>query len=186
MKKFALLFIFLLLTACAGTGDRQTLGLLGITSFQNEPEEFRGIKWGQSPTKIQGLRFIKVDIDGLASYYKEDDQLSLGEAKLKKIQYFFWKDKFVEVVITAAPDQLQALKNVLFEKYDKGYNPYGIFSPIHDYSWFGPIASVHLRRIVFNHDCEVWIKSREINDQLVGYRQNKAKQLAEQGAKKDF
>ena len=151
----------LVLTGCAGTGER-----MGSASFKNEPEGFRGIKWGQNIGEFKKMQLISRNKKGLSIYSRSDDLLSLDEAKLKRIQYLFWQKKFLEVQMSADPDQLQALKKVLNEKYGDGHNPYGESSRTADYSWSGPVAFVHLSRTNFMADCVVKITSREINNQM--------------------
>jgi len=186
MKKL-LLFIFIIsLFGCAGTGELTTLGMLGLTSFQNEPDGFRGIKWGQHIKDIPGLKLTTTDNEGLALYTRENDDLQLGDAKLISLHYAFWQDRFMEVQIKASPGQLQALKNVLEEKYDKGFNPYGTFSPIHDYSWYGPVAMIRFQRLNAALNCDVWIRSREVMDSRTAFRSQKAKTGAERGSRQDF
>ena len=163
-----LLMFCLVMAGCAGTGR-------GGASFRNEPESFRGIKWGQNIAEIKNMRLVSRDGKGLSIYSRNDDLLSLGEAKLKRVRYVFWQKKFLEAQMSAAPDQLQALKNALYEQYGEGHSPYGSNSKVHDYSWAGPVANVHLFRPNFMADCEVKITSREINNQMIHALKIKAK-----------
>lgn len=162
-----ILVVYCLVTAgCAGTGERHTLDVMGIASFQNEPEGFRGIKWGQNIGDLKKMRLVSKNNKGLSIYSRSDDLLSLGEAKLTRVRYLFWQKKFFEAQMSAAPDQLQALKKVLNEKYGEGHNSSGPLSTIHDYSWSGPVAIVRLHRTNFMADSVVKITSREINNQM--------------------
>jgi hypothetical protein len=156
----------LAITGCAGMGKRHTPDMMEIASYQNEPEGFRGIKWGQNIAETKNMRLISRNNKGLSTYSRSEDILSFGEAKLIRVRYLFWQKKFFEAQMSAAPDQLQALKKVLNEKYGKGRNPNGTLSTIHDYFWHGPVAIVHFFRTNFMADCVVTITSREINNQM--------------------
>jgi hypothetical protein len=149
----------LVLAGCAGPGMR-------VASFQNEPEGFRGIRWGQNIGEVRNMQLVSRDNKGMSVYSRNVDILSLGEAKLRRVRYVFWQKKFLEAQMYADPDQLQALKRVVYEQYGEGHNPYGPTSNVHDYSWVGPVASVRLSRTNFMADCEVKITSREISNQM--------------------
>jgi len=186
MDKIILIVIVVLLAGCAGTVERQAACLPETTSLQNGAEGFRGIKWGQDVSEIVGLRLVGKESHGLSIYSRDGDQLTLGEAKLIYIHYYFWMNKFSEVQIRSSSDQLQALKNVLTEKYGNGYYTYGPSSNLNDHFWSTPTVIVSLRRMVLNLDYEIWIKSKDVNNQLVRYSAQKAKKAAESGAQKDF
>jgi hypothetical protein len=160
----------LAITGCAGTGER-----MGSASFKNEPEGFRGIKWGQNIAEFKKMRLVSRDKKGVSIYSLSDDVLSLDKAKLNRVRYLFWRNKFLEAQINAAPDQLHALKTGLNEKYGDGHNPYESLGTVHDYSWSGPLAFVHLSRTNFKADCLVKITSREINNQMKHSLKNNAK-----------
>jgi hypothetical protein len=176
----------LVITGCAGMGERHTSDMMEIASYQNEPEGFRGIKWGQNIDEIKNMRLISRNNKGLSTYSRSEDVLSLGGAKLIRVRYLFWQKKFFEAQMSAAPDQLQALKRVLNEKYGKGHNPYGPSSTIHDYYWHGPVAIVHFFRTNFMTDCAVTITSREINNQMNNSLKIKAKTANIKRCKKDI
>lgn len=184
--KLILVLFSLLSFGCAGTGERHALGMLGIASYQNEPDGFRGIRWGQEIGTLKGMQFLLRDKDGLSIYIRDNDSMTLGEATLSSVRYLFWQNKFVEAQMSADSDQLGALRNVLFEKYGEGYNHYGPSSSIHDYSWHGPVANVGLKRLGSNSSCDVWITSREISDQRSYTLKNRSKVQARKGAEKDF
>src|SRR5690242_6807679 len=131
--KLILLMFCLVMAGCAGTGR-------GGAAFRNEPETFRGIKWGQNIAELKNMQLVSRDNKGLAIYSRSDDQLSLGNAKLRRVRYVFWQKKFLEARMSAAPDQLQALKKILYEQYGEGHTPYGSTDKVHDYSWVGPVA----------------------------------------------
>lgn len=62
-------------------------------SFQIEPDSFKGIKWGASMNKIGGM--VKIhDAGELTTYQRENDEMKMGDAALKYLNYFFFRDRF--------------------------------------------------------------------------------------------
>ncbi len=125
------------------------IGLFSINSFayQNEPDGFRGIKWG---AKIETLKdmtklFTKGDT---AIYMRKNDKLQMGDAELQDISYMFWQDKFYSAYIqTKGYLNWSALKKVLFLKFGKGSqdNKY-----IEYYRW-GLVSGKATIDIKYNH-----------------------------------
>lgn len=75
----------------------------GGFAFENEPEGFRGIKWGGSPTEEMVLFYQQGP--SFASYVRPGDKLSIGDAKLTHISYHFYTPseedaQLFEVLIT--------------------------------------------------------------------------------------
>ena len=59
---------------------------------------------------------------GLEIYTKKEEELFIGSAKLKRIEYAFWKGKLVEVLIrTKGLVNFQCLKDAVFEKFGEGH-----------------------------------------------------------------
>lgn len=88
MKLILVLFIlFFLLPPC-------------LFAFQNEPKEFRGIKWGSGAEVQKDLILYKKDGD-VSIYNRKNDKMQIGDVKgLKGILYFFYKEKFFKVIIS--------------------------------------------------------------------------------------
>jgi len=111
-----------------------TIGTFSINSFafQNEPDGFRGIKWG---TKIGTLKdMVKAGGTGdQIMYTKINDKLQIGNAELERIGYLFWKGKLCSVSIpTKGHSNWTALKKVLFLKFGDGKQQN---EHIEKYSW---------------------------------------------------
>jgi hypothetical protein len=87
MKLILIFFVlFLLLPSC-------------LFAFQNEPTEFRGIKWGSSAEIQRDLLLYKKD-GAVHIYTRKNDKLQIGEVYgIKNIYYFFFKNKFYKVTI---------------------------------------------------------------------------------------
>jgi len=156
----------LIMAGCAGTGESRRPGGTGASTYKNEPDGFRGIRWGQNINELKKMRLVSRDRKVFSTYSRSGDPLYLGKAKLNYVRYLFWHNKFYEARMSAAPDQLHLLKTVLSEKYGEGNNPNGQNSKAHDYSWTDDGATIRLSRANFLADCIVTITSREISDQM--------------------
>ncbi|MBA7534399.1 hypothetical protein ES705_26645 [subsurface metagenome] len=66
-------------------------------TFQNEPNGFRGLKWGDTPT--EDMIYLGEVSYAENIYYREGDKLSIGSAKLDEIRYKFnfYSYQFYEV-----------------------------------------------------------------------------------------
>jgi len=108
MKKLILLSIILFMVyICRGY------------TFQNEPNTFRGIKWGSSLANIKNMFQIEPpDNIGISCYKRKGDKLKIGEALLKSIKYYAFKDKFYFVDIEFnGINNFLILKKIFFQLY---------------------------------------------------------------------
>jgi hypothetical protein len=92
-------------------------------SFQNEPDDFRGIKWGKESYELQG--FTKVSTQGSLDYYtKNNEEMTIGDARLEMVIYVFYENKFCGAVLNfKSPPNFKILKTMLFDRYGKGRQP---------------------------------------------------------------
>lgn len=100
-----------------------------LFAFQNEPKEFRGIKWGSSAEVQKDLLLHKKD-GGVSIYTRKNDKMQIGEVDgIKNIYYFFFNNKFYKVTINL--QEKDSLKNYarLTEIFE---NLYGIPSKRED------------------------------------------------------
>ncbi len=96
--------------------------IFSINSFayQNEPDGFRGIKWG---TKIETLKDMTKQLQqgDEIRYTRISDKLQIGKAEVDDIVYVFWKDKFISLIITTKGfSNWSALKKEAFKQFGKG------------------------------------------------------------------
>jgi hypothetical protein len=109
-------------------------------SFQNEPDDFRGIKWG---TNIKELRKMKlVEDDKTSKYYiRKSDKLIIGKAALKSISYGFYDDRFYFGYIRFnSHDNFSGIKEALSEQYGAG-----VQNSIEECIWTGQNVDISLR-----------------------------------------
>jgi hypothetical protein len=122
-------------------------------SFQNEPDGFGGISWGEDINKIKGSFIQKEAQDGffagekdVRAYAKSNDNKMLGTANLQDVYYYFWKDKFICVeFITAGLSNFASLKKLCFERYGKNIEgPEQVNKNFTTYTWKGNVAGISL------------------------------------------
>lgn len=142
-KKALLLVIVATLLLCLGRAY----------TFQNEPEGFRGLKWGDLPPGENMENWTRIGGNDLLRYERKDDKLEIGGAKLDSIEYCFYKGQFMKVWIKTQCDNHKPLEDVVklnfgpgcLKDYSSGVSP--IFrTPYQDwsYQWSGDIATVIL------------------------------------------
>ena len=86
-----LLWATLLVLFCAGH--------LAAAESSRKPDDFRGLKWGLKMQALPG-QFVRSHSEKSSVFYRLDgDKMSIGEAKLKKIQYIFIDDRLEGVFI---------------------------------------------------------------------------------------
>lgn len=88
-------------------------------AFKNEPDGFRGLKWGDSPTEQMVLFYQQGP--SFASYVRPNDKLSIGDAKLTGISYHFYTSseedaQLFEVLITFSGIVNYSLLEVICEE----------------------------------------------------------------------
>jgi len=93
---------------------------LPMLTFPNEPDGFRGIKWGTNIARLSGMELIRSE--GAEKYYiRPEDKLKVGEAVVERITYGFYRDEFFNVTIhfKGLMNYLD-LKQTLFGVYGEG------------------------------------------------------------------
>ena len=100
LKKFIVLFVVLFI-----------FFIPSLFAFQNEPDGFRDLKWGDNINEILNKNeFIflpgaaeKLTTDrNMTMYGKMHENYSVGDGKVWAIQYFFWKNQFCYAVLLAS------------------------------------------------------------------------------------
>ena len=102
--------------------------------FPNEPEDFRGIKWGTNIKELPDMVF-HVQSGKSKVYFRKNDRLKIGAADLLQIWYFFTKDRLYSVVVTFEEfSNYNALKAEIFKMYGAGYS---LDRFMEKYRWMG-------------------------------------------------
>lgn len=152
MKKISLSLVVVLLFMFALASTAQ--------AFQNEPEGFRGLKWGDPPGEDMALHFVNfwgdpLDPAGEAMlpYIRENDKLQIGRVEVRDVRYFFYENKFMEVQIktgTICQTNYYDLKDILNLKFGEGKEiitkglPGGRLAFSLECRWIGDTATIIL------------------------------------------
>lgn len=128
------------------------LSVTGITqAFQNEPEGFRGIKWGDPPPEEDMEDWTRIGGNDFSRYERKNDKLQMGGAKLQSIEYQFYKGQFMEAWIQTEASNYKPLEDVVKLNFGTGYfedysseNIFGIHYQNRLYQWSGNLAIVIL------------------------------------------
>ena len=69
-----------------------------VFAFQNEPDGFRGIKWGTNISELSEMGLI--EDDGESKFYvRKNDKMQIGDADLERIAYVFYKDRLYGIMV---------------------------------------------------------------------------------------
>jgi hypothetical protein len=128
--KLGILGFLLIITFCITTP---------AFAFQNEPDGFRGIKWGTNISELRDMGLVE-DVDDLKYYSRKDDKMKLGDTDIEQIRYGFYKDRFYTVKISFSEfSNFTRLKATFIDQYGLGYK---LYSKLEDYSWVGSTVSI--------------------------------------------
>jgi len=165
-------------------------------AFQNEPDGFRGLKWGDAPT--EDMKFLGETTEYIIGnypeptitntktncYYKRNEKNNIGSAELYNIFYNFnlYSNQFYKVMCVFYNKNNYNILGIIFREEfgeptytDKGKNKYSL-------QWTGDKTEVQL---YYNpKDNKGWIgfKSMKIHPEKI--EDNKQKELEK--AKEDF
>jgi len=130
--------------------------LAGIgLAFQNEPEGFRGLKWGDSPTEDMVIDTVE---DLRMWCTRDNERLYIGPAEIERIRYVFYKGEFAWVLIEPKHFKEQDLEDVLVLKFGnaedvsstwRGHVDYaGVYTRVKDvtYTWLGERTEINFYR----------------------------------------
>jgi hypothetical protein len=146
---------------------------LGAFAFQNEPEGFRGLKWGDPPTENM-TKLSRLDLSPLSDSgtYRifEGENLQIGGAELERIEYRFYKGQLLGVFIETKFNEGEPLQDVVdlkFGMYDIVKDLSGKYDYCWCYEWTGDITTIKLvlSGRYFSREAELTIYSTEIDHQ---------------------
>ena len=97
-------------------------------SSLKQPKGFRDVYWESSKGDHPYLFTTSGNVNGIEVYNRECDLLTLGDAKFSEIAYYYYNDKFYQVLITLrSADDYRPLFDVLVETYGKPEKDSDIF-----------------------------------------------------------
>ena len=97
-------------------------------SSSRQPIGFRGVDWGVSKHDHPYLFSMYDKVEGVETFHRELENLTIDGARLTEIIYHFYNDKFYQVSIKIKSDaDFQPLLDVLTESYGAPEKDSGIY-----------------------------------------------------------
>jgi hypothetical protein len=112
-----------------------------VFAYDNEPDDFRGIKWD---THIEKLPDMEIILDGgdLKAYTRKGEKMTLEGADLTALHYVFYEDHFYCVHIEfEGLDNFNKIEDALFKTHGQ---PEGTQYYDKRFAWPGQQASITL------------------------------------------
>ncbi len=140
-----------------------------VFAFQNEPDGFRGLKWGDPPTEDM---ICIGEEEGIMIYERPTDKMGIGSAKFYSLTYRFYDQRFYNMVaLFWHADNYEVLKIICEEKFGKTRKhgiEYGYYGPM----WSGADTVILLKydfgenagRLSF-HSTEIWNEKNKAEKQ---------------------
>ena len=133
------------------------VGMLGFLvvgpglTFQNEPEGFRGVKWGDVPR--EDMIFFDIDINNpdLVWYQRKHDKLRIGTVKLVLICYLFYTNRLMKVQIEpiATEGGYNSLREIVEREFGPGEQHTERWG--RSYRWTGDTTEITLQEQRLGH-----------------------------------
>lgn len=148
-------------------------------AFDNEPDGFRGIKWG-TPFSAHAKELTLVEKGKDENYYlRKGEKMSIGGAELKQLAYGYWKNQFVSVFIeTLGVGNKSALLEAFRAQFGQGYKPNQFLD---EYLWRGATTTMSVKCSPIGDKCKAFLFSTELMA-----KQSEESKKAAAGAAKDF
>ena len=148
--------------------------------FKNEPDGFRGVRWGENLRKRDDMTPYTADKDLTVYFIRKGDESTIGDAWLESINYKTWEDIYYGMfLLFKGYGNYQSVLKVCFEKFGK-VNMRGKLQET--YIWHGENVDILLVYYRLKDDGFLDITHHKYNELKNKYDTEKAKQ----GAEKDF
>jgi len=161
--------------------DLETLVFLLIISvwvslpafaFQNEPDGFRGIKWGTNISELPDMSLFE-DYGNSKSYLRKGDKLKIGDADIGRIGYGFYKGRFNKLfIIYKGSLNFTKLKDIFFGQYGQGSKPNRFME---QYYWVGETVSISFEHSEITKEGKIFYTYDPISNEKEADRKEKAK-----------
>ena len=150
-----------------------------VIAFQNEPDGFRGIKWGSDFSAHEKEMSLAEKGKSENYYLRKNDKMAIGGAELKYLVYGYWKGKFTSVfMLTTGASNKSALIRAFQTQFGSGVKPNQFLD---EYVWRGAATSISLKCDAIGEKCQVFLFSTELLA-----KQNEENKKAAEKASGDF
>lgn len=145
-------------------------------AFQNEPDGFRGINWGDDQI-LHAEQLTEADRkDDVVLYSRKDDPLKIGGADLSSIYYRYKNGKFTSVVIhTDGMSNQMALVDSFESQFGRGSKPNRYMDKYH---WYGTKAFITINCIKIKKTCTATLMSGQALKEEIAERKRDASNAA--------
>lgn len=162
MKRFIIMAIIILLSADLSSAE--------------EPDGFRGNKWGSDVGEFRGLVLVERDDrgGGYDFYKKNNDDMRIGESILSNVVYTFWNHKYSGAIVkTEGIANYDSLFEICKSKFGTPDQPNQF---IERYYWFvsGKATSISLAYNKYNKVGTLYMTSTQVRNEEREYRKTKA------------
>lgn len=148
-------------------------------AFENEPEGFRGLKWGDPPTPE--MEFLRKENEWMTFYRNPGDQLKLGDASFYMILYQFYTPSNTTVrrlmgvgLFFKDKENFEILKTICTVKFGEPTN-----EGFHELDWASLDTTVLLTYDNIDEDGYLVLTSTPIFEQLTQEKEKKQAESAE-------
>ena len=108
-------------------------------AFRNEPDAFRGIKWGTNISELNDMLVLESGKDTLY-YTRRNDTMKIGDVDIDHISYGFYKSRlFVVLVEYNGHLNFTKLKAILIDQYGEPHQPNQLMEK---YFWSGGTVDI--------------------------------------------
>lgn len=157
--------------------------LAGFSAEMDKRYGFRGLRFETPVAQVKGLKLVG-SRDGISIYEKIAENKILGNARLKAIQYCFYKGQLANIYITATGStNAQEVVKVLMEAYGIPYSPQSDdendLEEDRDYLWSGNTMTILLSVHAYEPDFTVLFSSMPMSDKQRRDKEMRVKQAAE-------
>ncbi|MBP2667491.1 MAG: hypothetical protein H6Q76_2471 [Firmicutes bacterium] len=169
MKKLILVVLILVLMQGVCAADR----------FQNEPDGFRGIKWGATFDSYKDeMKLVDTDESwgGVGLYVKNGDDYKIGSAVVDRIEYGFWQGQLILATIhTTGYVNWNGVHESLIAKFG---HPVQMNRYIENYNWWGSKTLLSSNFNEVSKKGKASFYSKIVTDTATEWEKGKAKQGA--------
>jgi hypothetical protein len=135
--------------------------------FQNEPDGFRGIKWGTNISELNDMLVVESGKDTLY-YGRKNDNMKIGDVDIDQISYGFYKSRFFVVLVEySGYSSFTKLKKILFDQYGKAEQPNQLMER---YFWPGGTVDIYFDYNEMSKNGNVYYSFRPIQQERVKER----------------
>ena len=107
-------------------------------AFQNEPDGFRGLKWGDPPG--EDMEFSRT-AEEITFYTRSGEKLQIGDVSLDSVSYSFIEGRFILAGVKfSGKENYKSLATILETRYGEPTEK-GVFDKL---SWYGGKVMIYL------------------------------------------